>query len=61
MTLQKRLIEIAWPQYDCEDCIGMKDYGCQCSVYGAVAPGIGPEPWRKGLRRILLWAGIAHK
>lgn len=29
--------------YECEDCIGMKAYGCECKYLGAIAPG-GPIP-----------------
>lgn len=31
-----------WPGYDCEDCIGMREHGCQCMYYGAMQPGVGP-------------------
>lgn len=24
--------------YDCEDCIGMKEYGCYCMAVGCIAP-----------------------
>lgn len=29
--------------YECQDCIGMKDHGCYCKAHGCVAPG-GPLP-----------------
>lgn len=44
------LYDIAYPNFDCEDCIGMFEYGCQCAYYGASAPGIGPERWRRWLQ-----------
>lgn len=31
------------PDYECQDCIGMKEHGCYCQSVGAVAPG-GPLP-----------------
>lgn len=33
--------EIVKQNYQCEDCIGMKDYGCYCKSVGAIQPG-GP-------------------
>jgi hypothetical protein len=27
--------------YECEDCIGMRDHGCYCQAMGATAPGGG--------------------
>jgi hypothetical protein len=30
------------PSYECEDCIGMKHYGCYCQAMGAARPG-GPS------------------
>lgn len=45
--------ELAHPPYDCEDCIGMIQHGCQCAYYGAPAPGMAPEWWRELLRKIL--------
>lgn len=29
--------------YECEDCIGMKEHGCYCKAMGALQPG-GPMP-----------------
>jgi hypothetical protein len=37
---QERQIET---DYECENCIGMIEYGCYCKAMGAVAPG-GPLP-----------------
>jgi hypothetical protein len=33
---------VAWPHYDCENCIGVIEYGCYCAYNGACAPGVGP-------------------
>lgn len=41
---------LAWPTFDCEDCIGMRDHGCYCLYYKAVAPSAGPLPWHDFLR-----------
>lgn len=32
-------IERTFWNYDCEDCIGMKDHGCYCLALGAYLPG----------------------
>lgn len=48
----------AWPSYDCEDCIGMIHYGCQCNVYGAIAPGVGPARRHLVLRALATWIGV---
>lgn len=32
------LRKLAWPVYDCADCIGMREHGCQCSYYDCVEP-----------------------
>ena len=29
------------PDYECENCIGMPEYGCYCRAHNAIAPG-GP-------------------
>lgn len=41
-----------YPLFDCADCIGMIQHGCECAYYGAVAPGVGPERWRHLLRKL---------
>lgn len=41
-----------WPAFDCADCIGMIQHGCECAYLQAVAPGAGPEPWRSFLRNL---------
>lgn len=45
-----------YPSFDCEDCIGMKQYGCQCDYYEAIAPGVGPTKFLVFLRKI--WKNI---
>lgn len=46
------LHSIAWPSFECEDCIGMAQHGCFCEGMGAPrAGGPGPEWWRRILRR----------
>jgi hypothetical protein len=47
------MCNLAYPVYECEDCIGMKEYGCYCSHYEAVAPCKPPERWRLLLRYFL--------
>lgn len=39
------LHEIAYPTYDCEDCIGMKEHGCWCARMGSYCPGTPKLPW----------------
>jgi hypothetical protein len=46
----KWLRELAFPTYDCEDCIGMRDHGCYCSMLDAPAPGMPVEWWREIVR-----------
>lgn len=48
-----RLRDLAFPVYDCEDCIGMIEHGCHCAYHGAPAPGRGPERWRSWLQSLL--------
>lgn len=40
--LRRAVRERLWPGYDCEDCIGMREHGCQCMYYEAMGPGVGP-------------------
>lgn len=45
-----------YPTYKCENCIGMREYGCYCEqqgVYSAVVPGIGPSDTRIRFRKVL--------
>lgn len=42
----------AYPSFDCEDCVGMREYGCYCAAMGSAAPGVGPT----GTQRLALWA-----
>ena len=50
LWLYWHLRDLAFPVYDCEDCIGMIQHGCQCAYYGAPAPGVKPERWRAWLQ-----------
>jgi hypothetical protein len=47
------LRRLAWPVYECADCIGMKEHGCQCAAYDAEAPGTPPTRWRRLLRKLV--------
>ncbi len=43
---------IAWPSYECEDCVGMRSAGCYCDAMGADRAGGGVVPlWRRILRK----------
>ena len=53
LPLRNRLRDLAWPVFDCEDCIGMREHGCYCSATGAAAPGVGPNPREVWLRRLV--------
>jgi hypothetical protein len=44
------LRRLAYPTFECQNCIGMHEYGCQCAATGAEAPGVGPSRWRRALR-----------
>lgn len=46
-----------YPAFDCADCIGMREHGCECAYYGATAPGEGPSDLLLVLREIArrLW------
>lgn len=47
------LYKLAWPSYDCEQCVGQDWWqGCYCAYYGASAPNCGPEWWRVLMRRL---------
>lgn len=46
------LYDKAYPSFDCEDCLGVHEYGCYCAAMGASAPGIGPTR----TQRWALWA-----
>ena len=54
--VRNALYRAAWPLFACQDCIGMIEYGCQCDVYEAVAPGVGPTRWHRFLRRLYNYA-----
>lgn len=49
-----RLYDYAWPCFDCADCIGMRQYGCECSYLNAVAPGVGPNRRQRFARWLFL-------
>jgi hypothetical protein len=51
--IRKFLKQKAYPTFDCEDCIGMKDHGCQCAAYEAIAPNTPPTKFHTFLRWIL--------
>jgi hypothetical protein len=38
---ERRLRRHSAPDYECEDCIGMREHGCYCQAMGAREPG-GP-------------------
>lgn len=46
------LTRLAYPGYDCEDCVGTFEgvSACYCAYYGAVAPGAPPGRWHLLLR-----------
>lgn len=43
---------LLWPGYECANCIGMIEHGCECWYYGAIAPGAPPERWRVWARKV---------
>lgn len=52
------IYSLLWPSFDCADCVGMIQHGCECAYKEAVAPGCGPEPWRVCLRGVFnRWVG----
>ena len=56
--IKRWLHDIAFPMYDCEDCIGVGGgYPCWCAHYGARAPGEPPEWWRVKLQRLMMVPG----
>lgn len=48
--LRRRLERLAWPPYDCDDCIGMREHGCYCAYLGSLTPGDAIDPSRYGWR-----------
>lgn len=53
-----KIINHAYPPYDCEDCVGAgKEWGCYCRYYGATAPCEGPSDYHVFIRKIIkfLW------
>lgn len=51
--IRQLMFRLAWPVYDCEDCIGMREHGCQCAYYDCEAPCCPPAWWRRLLRKAL--------
>jgi hypothetical protein len=45
--LHRLVYRLAWPVYDCEDCVGMRSYGCYCAAHDAVGPCRLPGLWHK--------------
>jgi hypothetical protein len=61
VRLKRWLNDLAWPTYECEDCIGMAEHGCWCAYHEAEAPGKGPGNLRFYLREILKAIGWANR
>jgi hypothetical protein len=51
--LKRWLRNIAYPVFECEDCIGMCDHGCYCSANDAVAPCVAPGRFVRVLRKLI--------
>lgn len=50
----RRLTYLAWPNYDCEYCVGQEpQHGCWCAYHGAPAPNTPPEWWRVRLQQLM--------
>lgn len=49
------LLKIAYPRFDCENCLGIPEYGCYCISYNASAPGRPPRFRQKVAKKILEW------
>lgn len=47
------LRDIAYPSYDCQNCIGMPEYGCYCMASDAGGPGHGPNKLQVFLRKFV--------
>lgn len=56
MGVRNAIYQAAWPLFACQNCIGMIEYGCQCDVYEAIAPGVGPTKFNRFLRRLYNYA-----
>lgn len=50
--LRRKLENLAWPPYDCEDCIGMRDHGCYCFAVGSMTPCGYPDESRRFWRAL---------
>ena len=48
------LEHLAYPDYECLNCLGHREAGCYCQAMGGDKPGGGPVPlWRRLLRKML--------
>jgi hypothetical protein len=47
------LQKTAYPMFDCENCLGLPEYGCYCYISGASAPGVGPTYKQRVAKKIL--------
>lgn len=50
LRLDRWLQAKAWPPFDCDDCIGMREHGCYCFAVGSLTPGGFIDPSRFGWR-----------
>lgn len=52
ISWMRKVYDLAYPPYDCEQCVGQEPWqGCYCSYHGAVAPGENHVEWWRGLLR----------
>lgn len=59
--LHRLIYRLAWPSYDCEDCIGAgcgHTLSCYCEHHRCVGPGAEPRAHHRALRR--LWSRVAR-
>lgn len=47
------LRDIAYPSYDCQNCIGIPEYQCYCMAMDAGGPGHGPNKLQVFLRKFV--------
>jgi hypothetical protein len=56
MWLRFRLERLAWPRYQCVDCIGAgcgREHPCYCAYHECDGPCSQPPGWRRLLRKII--------